>query len=229
MATGMSEQVKDKSAAYYDKLYRAREVYHKHYSDTFYFVQWVQVEMMLRPFKNKNILEIGCGPGQLAHYLQDKGYSHYRGFDFSAEAIDRAKNTCTQTFFTGDAFDPALYTPPTDAVVCLEVLEHLENDIDVLKLIKEGTFIIIGVPNFDDPGHVRWFRNQYQIRKRYFKYIDIKKIYFINNIYLFSGTRSNFKPGLFQLLFATREQINISSFLKRLKHRIVHLFKIKHT
>ncbi len=219
----------DKSSSYYDKLYQDRLVYHRHYSDTFYFVQWVQVEMMLRPYKDHNILEIGCGPGQLAHFLQDKGYKKYKGFDFSEEAINRAKNTCNQDFFVGDAFDPKIYYASTDAIVCLEVLEHLKKDIDIIKLIKNSTFIIIGVPNFDDPGHVRWFRSEYQIRKRYFKYIDIKKIYFINNIYLFSGTRSDFNPNFLQNFLASREQINVASIMRRIKHKIVHFFKIKHS
>lgn len=225
----MTASTGDKSSSYYDKLYQDRPVYHRHYSDTFYFVQWVQVEMMLRPFKEKRILEIGCGPGQLAHFLQDKGYKYYEGFDFSEEAINRAKNTCDRHFFVGDAFDPKIYINSPDAIVCLEVLEHLQNDLDVLKLIKNNTFIIIGVPNFDDPGHVRWFRSEYQIRKRYFKYIDIKKIYFINNIYLFSGNRSDFKPNFIQKIFASRDQISLSSIWRRIKHKLVHFLKIKHS
>lgn len=219
---------REKDADYYDQLFERQQYYNDHYSNVHYYVQWVQVEMLLRPYREKRILEIGCGTGQLAHMLQDLGYKNYEGFDFSPVAIKKARERCEFPLFVGDALNEDTYHRNYDAVVCLEVLEHLEADLKVLENIRPGTFVILSVPNFDDRSHVRWFRSQYQVRKRFFKHIDIQAIRFINNIYVVSGIRSDFKPGFFQSIFKTREAIGFSSFWKRVRYRLVHLFKIKH-
>lgn len=191
-------------------------------------MQWVQVEMMLRSFRGKKILEIGCGTGQLAKMLEDLGHTNYEGFDFSSVAIRKAQEISGQSFFVGDALDPTLYDKPYEVVISLEVLEHIRKDTAILNLIRKGTYVIISVPNFDDPGHIRWFRNEYQVRKRFYKYIDIKKIYFINNIYIIGGIRSDFEPNILQRALKTRDKISFASIWARIRHRVNHYFKIKH-
>jgi len=218
----------EQKATYYDTLFQRQEFYQRHYTQTHYYVQWVQVEMMLRAFRGQKILEIGCGTGQLAHMLEDLGYTNYEGFDFSPVAVEKAKAACKQQFFVGDALDASIYQRPYDVVVSLEVFEHIKKDLDILKLIKSGTYVIISIPNFDDKSHVRWFRSQYQVRKRYYRLIDIKRIHFINNIYIIGGIRSDFKPNLFQRILKTRQTVSLSSIWKRILHRIHHFFKIKH-
>ena len=55
---------------------------------------------------------------------------------------------------------------PYDAIVCLEVLEHIEHDLDVIANWKSGPECICSVPNFDYPTHVRWFRHEADIVSR---------------------------------------------------------------
>lgn len=219
---------REKDKTYYDELFERQKFYNDHYSNVHYYVQWVQVEMILRAFKDRPILEIGCGTGQLAHMLEDLGYTNYSGFDFSEVAIKKAKERTNLPVFVGDALDPKTFERDYDAVVCLEVLEHLVNDHQVLENIKKGTLVILSVPNFDDKSHVRWFRSYYQVRSRFYKHVDIRSIRLINNIYIVVGERSDFKPNFLQRILKSREEAGLSSFTSRLRHKLLHLFKIKH-
>ena len=51
--------------------------------------------------------------------------------------------------------------------ICLEVLEHVENDINVIKKMCPKSEFIFSVPNYDSLGHVRLFNNENEIRERY--------------------------------------------------------------
>lgn len=217
----------EKQASYYNEYFREKDSSSYNYKDIHYFVNWVQVEFTLRDFKDKRILEIGCGPGQLGNYLQDEGYPHYRGFDFSEQAISIARQNASWKYEVGNAFDKSMYEEPYDVTVCLEVLEHLDDDLGAIDMIKEGTYCIISVPNFDDPGHVRWFRSEYQVRKRFFKKIDIDRINFINNIYIFSGYKNEFSPNFFQNILKSREEVSLGTLWNRFRFRLKHRFKIK--
>lgn len=216
-------------ATYYDDKYETSASYAQNYRDSHYYPQWVQVEFLLREFKDQHILDLGCGPGQFAEMLADMGYPHYLGFDFSEVAIAKAKSRADYPFLVADLYGDDIQNATFDVAVCLEVLEHLDRDQEVVAKIPEGSYCIFSVPNFDDPGHVRWFRNEYQVRKRFYRLMEIEKIYFINSIWIFHGRRSDFRPNFFQRILKTRENIGWSSFSKRLRHRILHWFKIKHT
>ena len=80
-------------------------------------------------------------------------------------------------------------------VVCIEVLEHIENDLSVLKSIPAGTKLIMTVPNYDSFGHLRTFISQREVRTRYNNFIDNMEIQPIkisekNIIWIFSGIRN---------------------------------------
>lgn len=126
-----------------------------------------------------HVIDIGCGTGTLTDYYQ----GDYCGYDISGEAIKKArehrrKNAC---FFTAD------FTKPTeldfsnfDTIVMAEFLEHIENDEEIFKSIKEtahhGTRIIISVPNHNrvpSPDHVRTFTVA-QLKKRFSELGNIK-------------------------------------------------------
>jgi hypothetical protein len=57
--------------------------------------------------------------------------------------------------------------------------------------------------------------------------VNIKEIVPIGNIYICRGVTSAFKPNLFQWVLASREDVSISSFTKRIKHRIKNALKLK--
>ena len=216
---------KEKPSDYYDQLFDSRNDYQVHYRQSYYYVHWTQVIRFLEWFDEPKILEIGCGTGQLAEYIYAEGFKFYTGFDFSPKAIEMAKTKVRFPFFIENALNPKAFEVDYDTVICLEVLEHIKEDLKVIKNIKDGTRIIFSLPNFDDPSHVRFFRSERSIKARYYKLIDIKKIIRIGQIYICLGIKEPFKPNLAQWLFKTRERTGLGSFTRRVIFRINNIIK----
>jgi 2-polyprenyl-3-methyl-5-hydroxy-6-metoxy-1,4-benzoquinol methylase len=213
--------MKEKEAPFYDEFYAASEAYRRHYSDTLYFPLWVQVEFLLRPYKDARILDIGCGSGQFGHYLQDKGYKNYEGIDFSKQAIDMARTVCTFPFRVADALSPEVLGSKYDVVVSMEVLEHITRDLDLVKGIRPGTVCLFTVPDHDSVAHVRFFKSDHAVRSRYYEFLDIKQTGFINRIYFVHAVRSDFKPTQLQRLLRTRQKVTVRRFLSWIKQSIL--------
>jgi len=124
----------------------------------------------------KSVLEVGCGTGAFAHLLMTTTSIKYRGFDFSKVAVAKAIARTRQpaAFYVGNAVEDVSYAHDSyDCIVCTEVLEHLEQDLEVIKKWQPGTFCVCSVPNFDDETHVRHFDSIDQVRTRYAPLIAI--------------------------------------------------------
>src|SRR5262245_46910267 len=113
-------------AEYYDNIYRSYPGYSEHYSKSVYFPLWERVAEWLGGYKTKSILDVGCGTGQLLHYLQDQGFKSLSGFDFSEEAIRIAQTLSPLPFSVADVYD--FDYSPYKIILLTEVLEHLEKD-----------------------------------------------------------------------------------------------------
>jgi SAM-dependent methyltransferase len=165
-----AEQRRSQVAEAYDEFYRRSDSdLQLHYTLSRYYYLWCVVADRITRADCRSLLEIGCGAGQLAAMFRDKGIKKYQGFDFSRPAIDIAKINCPQfNFWVADVYDTDIFeTCDYDTVVCTEVLEHLERDLDVLKRVRQGTKVIFTVPNFPDPLHERHFSNSFEIEQRY--------------------------------------------------------------
>ena len=109
----------------------------------------------IRPFIGRDILEIGSGIGNITQELM--AGKHYYASDinsFYLEMIDkfRLHNPRLDTVFL-DVKDVSPDSRPTgrfDTVICLNVIEHLDNDRQAMKnisaLLKDGGKAIILVP-----------------------------------------------------------------------------------
>jgi len=177
-----SEQGKE----YYDKIYQVAKKYRRHYSG----VRWLPMFEKAATMIGSNILEIGCGPGQFAHLIYDKGIKHYTGVDFSEVAITRAKTWKLKgyKFFKGNIYDNSWYKGDYDTVVALEVLEHVQ-DFVVLDKIPSGMRMVVSLPTFPSESHLIYFNDIWGIAKRYYDHIDIKYIERISDWYLVSGEK----------------------------------------
>jgi 2-polyprenyl-3-methyl-5-hydroxy-6-metoxy-1,4-benzoquinol methylase len=123
-----------------------------------------------------SILEVGCGSGVQAEMLLKAGIT-YHGFDFNPIAIAKAQaRNGAIHHFVGDATNPDFYIDEYDGIVCCEVLEHIERDLQAIELWKPGALCICSVPNFDYPTHVRTFRSEAEVRARYGQLIAIEWI-----------------------------------------------------
>lgn len=126
--------------------------------------------------RNTKILEIACGVGQFANMLFDAGFTNYQGFDFAAEGIKIAKERNPlhqEKFFVADAFEAPEVAEQHDLVICFEMLEHINKDLELLRRIPSGTKVLLSVPNFDDPYHVRYFTSEKEVYERYKEVINI--------------------------------------------------------
>jgi SAM-dependent methyltransferase len=100
------------------------------------------------------LLEIGCGMGISAIYLQECGYQ-VTAVDNNANIVKRAQETA-QYFRSNiliqcaDAFDLSQYYGIFDLVYSLGVLEHFDREITI-QLLREqaqcGRYVVIGVPS----------------------------------------------------------------------------------
>lgn len=158
------------SSSYYDTVFAESPKYAVDGTNSEYAPVWARVVAGLRQQGAQRILDLGCGPGQFAQYLAATFPEiTYTGLDFSAVAVAKARQRCPQYLFEQRELPVTDFTnlPAFDTVVCTEVLEHVENDREILAALPAGTAISASVPNFDAFGHVRLFRDEAEVRARY--------------------------------------------------------------
>ena len=102
---------------------------------------------MIRRRKSvRTILDLGCGSGVLAEYLENGKYA-YTGIDFSAKAIEKS-NSAYGSFHTADVVS---YIPEHkyDCIVVNEVLYYISDQIGLIHKymdwLTEDGFIIISL------------------------------------------------------------------------------------
>lgn len=121
------------------------------------------------------ILDLGCGPGFLAAICQHRGIPYAAGIDVSKRALARAAQMAPGLRFVRGRLPEALERLDVayDTAVALEVLEHIYDDLGVLRAIPPGRRVVVSVPNFECEAHCRWFGSESEIRGRYGALIDI--------------------------------------------------------
>lgn len=177
----------ERGPEYYNAFMRS-DKYRCHYSKSWYFPMWKLVINHIK--SDAGILEIGCGSGQFAEMLFDSGFNreNYYGFDFSEDGIAWCKRLGEQ-FSVGNALDAREYSVAYDTVICLEVLEHINEDLRLLGNIKRGALVIASVPESWDPAHVRVFTTEESIVERYGKIISIESIESYGYRFIFKGKK----------------------------------------
>jgi len=105
--------------------------------------------------ENKKTVDLGCGEGIFCFELKKRGYD-ITGVDTSREALIHAKENFKKLELDIDVINASANKTPFKEksfgqVICLDVLEHVNDPSKVLKeinrlLIKKGT-LIITVPN----------------------------------------------------------------------------------
>ena len=189
------------SKSFYDDIYSESEIYNSSPENSVYLPVWHCVLENIKANIIKNIVDVGCGPGQFAQYL----FNHisnisYTGLDFSSVAIQLAKLRCSKgQFFVKNILESdSLGNFDVDLYIALEVLEHIDKDLDLIERIPLGKLVIFSVPNFDSFGHVRFFKNEESIMNRYQRYFDKIKVQTVSitlpsKIFVFKGIRNCYK------------------------------------
>ena len=117
----------------------------------------------------KNVLEVGCGTGQLSIYFSIGANNNIVGLDPTIESLKLAKNFSDKNnitnikFVNADIFDDVLSDNYFDLIWCNGVLHHTKNpygafEILVKSLKKEG-YVLIGL--YNKIGRVRTIFRRY--------------------------------------------------------------------
>lgn len=142
--------------------------------------------------KNEKIADFGCGAGLFASYAIEKGHNYSFGVDFSDKAIQFAEKLNPfhkNKFFIGNLYKKWVYNyNDYDVALFLDVLEHLDDDFFPLSCIPSNKKLILALPNFWSPDHVRVFQGKESLN-RYNDLINIEKIDKWKNIWIVKGTR----------------------------------------
>lgn len=114
------------------------------------------------PSTTKTILDIGCGQGAFLKLVKEQTGAETWGIEVVIEVAKKAKNNIDK-ILTGKVED-VLNSIPDDYFDCItfnDILEHLLEPSDVLKMIKpklsDKGIIIASIPN------VRYFSNLYEL------------------------------------------------------------------
>lgn len=164
------EEWSEVSSVFYDTVYRESTKYAADAEDSIYLPLWKSVINQLKTNGVQRVIDIGCGPGQFAEYLSNQMPGiEYLGLDFSETAISSARKRCPHLNFKKEDVRMHMlgFNEDKCAYIMLEVLEHIDKDIELLNIFPEDSLIIYSLPNFDSFGHVRFYPDIEDIEERY--------------------------------------------------------------
>lgn len=164
-----------KEADFYDRVYGERPSYQKGWRTSPYLVLWNRIMELLDERECDSVLEVGCGTGQFAEMLGEHGLGSYEGFDFSSVAIEMAAGRSVPEGYRFSVEDVrtggSLPSSSARAVVCTEVLEHLDDDLGMMGRLPRGALFVGSVPTRDSAAHVRFFPKSSTVRARYRRFL----------------------------------------------------------
>jgi SAM-dependent methyltransferase len=183
---------KERGNAYYDQQYIKSKIYEKlpYNIEGNYLHIWTGGVNLCKQKKIPYVVDLGCGPGHFAKLLQDNhpNLLKYWGYDFSTVSLrmgtQMVKRDSKFAFRKADIlnFDFTDGKPSNILYTAYEFLEHINNDIGVIKKLPGNTLFSFSVPNYWSPGHVRIFQEEKDVRERYgsfFSELHIKEFQFV--------------------------------------------------
>lgn len=179
-----SEKCKD----FYNEVYETEHKYVDDYRSLPYYPVFQVVRGMITDIERPKILELGCGTGQFAKMLWDSNLRDYLGVDFSEKAIWVARTLSPQNFEIADIRNYHI-SNDKNTILFLEVLEHLSDDVSVVENVPVGVNVILSLPSFDDPGHVRIFKRREDVVDRYGKLINFTELMRYSSWIIAKGVR----------------------------------------
>jgi len=147
----------EQDAAFYDRFYRKTPGYKMPWESMPTAAIWREIAATIDANKLP-VTELGCGTGQLASCLKERMPDlDYLGIDFSPVAIWIAEGLYPYIRFKLADFNQSGAFKRDGAVVLSDVLSRIENDRILLHRVPPGRLVVFTLPNFDDPGYLRYF------------------------------------------------------------------------
>jgi SAM-dependent methyltransferase len=101
--------------------------------------------------RSADCLDVGCGDGRTSGVWLASRAGSYRGVDVSSGAVEMAREAGLEAQVIGDAAELPFPDASFDAVVCVEVLEHLFEPraaaAEIARVLRPGGVLIASVPN----------------------------------------------------------------------------------
>lgn len=143
------------------------------------------------------VIEVGCSSGNFAELMRNTEH-RYIGVDIQQNKINEAKIKFPEMDFRCcDITKNLNILKQATVVVSFQCLEHIKEDLAVMKAVPFGANMFISVPNRTYKGHVRWYELE-GWRERFKQYMQFKEIITIqhpvkknNRAFLFKGIRNN--------------------------------------
>jgi SAM-dependent methyltransferase len=133
---------------------RYYETYYRH-EDHHWWFRW-RYEMIIQLIRElklgpaPRILDAGCGTGQMLKHLETVGIAY--GIDSSPQAVSFAHSRGVQRLVRGSINAIPFPSNTFDCVVALDVIEHVEDDLGILKslheVVKSDGRLVVTVPAF---------------------------------------------------------------------------------
>lgn len=111
------------------------------------------VTELIGNFNGKRILDFGCGVGTLLNNMSIHKNALFDGLDANPRAIKLAKlkERGNVKFFLGNHLKNNIKNHHYNYIICMEVLEHIENEKEVIDFLKKklrpGGSVIVTVPS----------------------------------------------------------------------------------
>ncbi|RFS19569.1 methyltransferase domain-containing protein [Chitinophaga silvatica] len=159
------------------------------------------------------VLDVGCGNGVISRHLGQFGYQ-VLGIDISEKTIAAANKANTHAnvkFAAISAEDLTAQGETYDAVICSEVLEHLDQPALLLNTIhaslKDDGLLIVTVPNGNGPRELCVTRPMLKARNNPAVWNGINKV---KKVLGFKGTTAQSQAdNLDHVQFFTRNDLRI--------------------
>jgi 2-polyprenyl-3-methyl-5-hydroxy-6-metoxy-1,4-benzoquinol methylase len=181
-----------------------------------------------RVSKGADILDVGCGNGVISRSLGQHGFK-VKGIDISEKAIEKARSLNTSSNVSFEVISAEQLVADGhryQAVICSEVLEHLNEPGNLLKVLHESLaengILIVTVPNGKGPRELLVTRPVIALQKKdNWMWKTLKKI---KSLFGYKGTTvQSDADDLTHIQFFTKN--SLEALAKQNKFRIVKFGK----
>ena len=191
------------------------------------------IEKLLIPKSDPLILDFGCGGGALLTELSE--YGKVIGLDSSHVALSYCRKKAQKNLVLNNGHKLPFKNNTFEMIICLDVIEHLENDTKFLKqiseVLKKDGYIFLMAPAFPS----LWSRRDVYLghHRRYTKWqlkrhienlgLNVIKISHINSFYLPIMLSLLLVEKIFRHEFLPSDTVNTPRMLNKLLTAILIL------